>query len=591
MRDEHNMREDSTVVIDGEIVRGPINNIDFGQTIDPLGENTIFQLAIERINDNYCNIEISNVLNEEVLAFKKHIKIDQIWAQLMNKRKELYPILLDLYGDDPLPQWGKLKILEIIKEAAIDWERRPYGHNENPDYEEESDERVFPEEIMLEAEKILSSKKPIDGVKKHLDNMIAGEDSNKLFVFILSLTAKCKDPSKKIIICAKQEAGAGKSWLLENVSSFFKCHVVSHLTKKALNYMGEQLANYEMLYIKELGLLDKENDTTGNSSLKMMSVDDGGLSTTYTYKDPDSGKFTTETIKTDPKTILTSTTRKDIDPQFVRRYWIFSPDGSVEQTSRIEAFKIRKNNQENDVILGIRKFTDYDYSKEFLTCVVSLIEDRDILIPFYETIYGMLDKSKLRIRSDYDKIKLLLEMYALLNIRNLPTIKMNNKTIFLLTPELAIEAMQIAREPLIYMAKDVEGRDYELVEIFRKLKLSPTTEDDVGTRIDYKVQLQIAELLGNKSRMTIIRWLNDFEQKGFVVEVNHRPIVYELTKTVEEMEYEMSGYATLSDKKMLIEVLGKMRFEANEYFEKRGIDFRFSDGNSYENPKIYIKEK
>jgi len=49
--------------------------------------------------------------------------------------------------------------------------------------------------------------------------------------------------------------------------------------------------------------------------------------------------------------------------------------------------------------------------------LVSLIEDREILIPFYETIYGMLDKSKLRIRGDYDKIKLLLEMYALLNIR------------------------------------------------------------------------------------------------------------------------------------------------------------------------------
>ena len=257
------------------------------------------------------------------------------------------------------------------------------------------------------------------------------------------------------------------------------------------------------------------------------------------------------------------------------RYWVFSPDASVEQTIRIEKFKVDLNNQINDVILGKRSFTDYDYSKELLRYVLELIEDREVIIPFYSSVYGILDKTKLRIRGDYDKIKLLLEMYGLLNARNIPSIKLDKKTVYVLTPEKAIEILQLARTFLVYMTKDVEGRDYDLVKVFREIGTKPPTSEEDGTRIDVALQVRIADQLGKK-RGTILKELNDWEARGWVEEINRRPQIYMLKKSLDEMEKDMSGYADLDDPKLVEELRRKMIKEANEYFKEREINFQFN---------------
>jgi len=576
------MTENDFIKIEGEVVSGNLNEIDPNKVIGS-AENVVYQLKLERMNDKRCRIFLINAFNDEVLGIEENIKIENIWKSIMKKETKtkpaglIYSALIDIFQGEPLPLPIIQRIRAIITKTINVWNIRKFGKTEEEKIDDTSAiDFQFKDEIETEAEKILSHPSPIVLIEKHLDNLIAGERSNKLLIFNLAITGKCKNPEKKTIICAKHEAGAGKTWILKTIASFYKSHTVSHLTKRALNYMGQQLNEKEILFIKELGRLDQENDSYGNASIKMLSVEDEGLVTTYTVKDPDTGRYTTETIKTDPITVFTSTTRRDIDAQFVRRYWIFSPDGSVEQTRRIEKFKVWRNNQENDVLLGVKAYTDYDYSKEVLTCLVNHIEDVDVLISFYKSVFSILDKSKLRIRGDYDKIKLLLQMYGVLNCRTLPRINLNNKIVYILTPEKAIEILQIARESLIYMAKDVEGRDYDLVKVFRELKLRPPTNDDAGTPINPSMQIRIADQL-KKSRGTVLKWLKDFEGRGYIMETNFRPKIYELKKTVEEIETDLSGYSVLKDEDELNKLKQRMVEEGNEYFKSRGINFQFSD--------------
>ncbi len=598
----------ANIDIKGNIVLASINP---PQTLESIDESVTYFLRFERISNKKCHINLQAGGN--VIGGYDESKIIDLVRRLTSKKCGIVLDIMELVDDcdDPSDSSERLmhktaqRIREICGQVQDAWIATEYG-NDTTICDSVIDEEEYlkhKDSVLQEAEIILVSDDPIKEIKKHLDNIIAGEDENKCLVFVLGLTGICEDTSKKTILVALHEAGSGKTWIIRNVASFFYSHVVSHLTKRALNYLGDQLAGRiddqgnpvpedqqrakHILFLKELGNIDKENDTQGNASIKMLSVDDGGLTTTYTVRDDDTGRFKTITVHTDPITVFSSSTRSmgDIDDQFVRRYFIFSPDASYGQSLAIEKFKVKHLNQINDIMLGLREQTDMEKSRWVLKATVELLEERQdakILIPFYGSIYHILDKTKLRIRSDYDKIKLLIEMFGLLNYANLPKKTINDELIFIMTPERTLQILRIARQTLIYMAKETEGRVYDLLQVLKTMDIKPPHAEDSGTLIDLKMQFLIATEMGGKTRRTVLEYFKPLVNMGFIQEDKiDGTKAFRMLLEPDEILLHLSGYKDLNDSQLLENLYMSMIKEANEYFKERDIDFKFKVDAKY----------
>ena len=192
-----------------------------------------------------------------------------------------------------------------------------------PDREEV---QLSPDEEQL-VEDILSGPDTVNRVKELLDDVIAGEDENKQAIFILLLSGRIQDPRMKQIILLKGTEGAGKS-RLASLSYLFKVKDVGRFSEHALDYTD--LRGYEVLYLKEMGHMDQERQ--GVSTLKFLSSEDRGYTVEVTAWDEETKTFRTKEYRIPPITLITTTTRVTLDPQFERRAWIFNPDESEDQT-------------------------------------------------------------------------------------------------------------------------------------------------------------------------------------------------------------------------------------------------------------------
>lgn len=601
---------------------------DFIEFLEQEAKNKIIQKAVIRLNDvdlsreisasndsyflhfdhdqgsKMCTVSVWNSTN--LLSTYEEMKLKEI-SKLTSKRfkRVIVDIICDLFGEEMIPEEVRRRITAGCTYIHNEWlnqEKGEDGENGenpaefNPIIKTELYER-YRKEILVEVEKIMASDNPMQMIIKHLDNIIAGENENKGLIFVLALSGKSKDKTKKTIVCAVEDAGAGKTWILKNISALYKSHTVSHLTKKALNYIGENINDKEILFVKELGNLDQENDDS-NASIKMLSVDDGGLSTTYTLRDPETGRFITETVRTEPITILTSTTRMNLDPQFLRRNWLLSPDSSLIQTERIEVFKANHKRQEDEVLLGLREYTDMDWSLFVLKALVETIEDIKVIAPYHASIYGILDKRKTRVRGDMDKLDLLIELYGYLNHRVLPSVEMNGNKIYIMTPEKCIEIMRTARTSLVYMARDTEARVYELLQALKSIKwydknenlkigVKAPTMDTSADLIDAPLQRLLGDIM-SKNRTQVLRNLDILVSSGYarVIEGKQgrgKSAVYTLENNPEEIEHDLSGYQVLINPKELEKIYLNMVEEGNKELKKYGIDIEFAIDQSYIN--------
>ena len=575
-----------------------LNEIDLNREISPTNDS--YFLHFDRVDESKkCTISMWNSTN--LLSTYEEMNVMDIGKRLTSKRGNTSIVLTicDIFGEEKIPDFIRKRISEGCTLIHTEWIKvRKEEEEEEPEPEVEINEILYEryrEEILEEVKKIMASENPMDSVLKHLDNIIAGETENKGLLFVLALSGKSKNKKKKIIVCALHEAGAGKTWLLKNIAALYKSHTVSHLTKKALNYIGEDIKDKEILFIKELGNLDTENDDS-NASIKMLSVDDGGLSTTYTYRDPDSGLFETRTIKTDPISIFTSSTRQNLDPQFQRRNWVISPDASYEQTARIERFKVKNRRQEDQVLLGLREYTDMDWALFVLKALVETIEEKRIIVPYHSALYDILDKRKTRIRGDMDKLDLLIEFFGYLNYGTLPKIEKDGNIIYVMTPEKVLEILRVARMSLVYMARDTEARVYDLLQMLKTVKwtdnaensrigISASTADKSADIIDLRLQRIIANQMG-KDRKTVLGGLNTLVSAGYArtlegAKGRGNTSIYVLENDPEYIEHELSGYQSLITPSELEKIYLGMISEGNEELAKYKIDIKFEPKPDY----------
>jgi len=381
-----------------------------------------------------------------------------------------------------------------------------------------------------EVEAILNDPRPLERLKPYLDELIAGEDQNKLLLFVLLLSGKLPDPRKKEMILFKSESGAGKSTLANALTKAFRTKKVGRFTEHALDYTD--LNGYQILYIQEIGHMDEE--IHGLSTIKFLSADDQGYTVEMTVGSPAEG-FTTVEKRIPPMTVVSSTTRVRIDPQYERRNWIISLDETPEQTRRIMKLKARRRLEENEIALGLRDELSSERAQRILEKLVERIEPCRVCILFPESILEVLEHEKIRVRGDYSKLMRLIEYYCILRQRTLPKMEIDGKSVVFATPEAALEILQVAAEPLTLMTMEMDKRTKKLLEGFKQMGLH-----SAGETITPELREEMAIKRGYSSR-TIRAYLNELVNKGYLTDDGRKPKTYRLAMSLKAIERKISA--------------------------------------------------
>ena len=349
-------------------------------------------------------------------------------------------------------------IQKLYTELATNFNETPKPDDQAPK------EKPIDPSIMAEAEAALNSGDPMENIAGYLDKIITGETQNKRLIFALLLSGKYPNKKMKQIVVLTEQPGAGKTTLANSITNLFRTHKVGRLTAHALDY--SELANYEILYIQELGYLDAEDQ--GVSTLKFFSSEDQGYTIDFVIKD-EHGRLKTEEKKLDPITIVTSKAKIELDDQLKRRAWVLSPDTSEEQTAMVLNFKKKSNNQEDEKALSILEETEKEHANKVLKAVVSLINPYEVIIPYRNSLYSLLNKRILRSRGDADKLEALVKLLSLIYQRKLPKLKKGEKEVIVATPFILDKALEIGYDALITMTTNVEPPVRKLFEAIRSV--------------------------------------------------------------------------------------------------------------------------
>jgi len=362
--------------------------------------------------------------------------------------------------------------------------------------------------VQAEAEKILNSTQPLVEVKKHLDNIIAGEDENKQLIFLLLLSGKVPDPKRKQMILLKGPAGTGKTTLM-NIADLFKTKTIARLSETALDYI-EDLESYEVLKLQELAHMDYDRP------LKFVSADDGGYNIEITVPsrqevtDAPAPPFKTFTRHIPAITLITSTTRLTIEPQFRRRNWTVVLDESKEQTEKIRAWKVARARERDRLNQGLIRETNYIKSKRILKALVEMIEPCEVIIPFKNFLTQLLPSDRVEVRGHYDKLLTLVHLHGVLLQKQLP--KLNERPI--LTPDRALEALDIAKEAFDTMSS-TERRVTALLNVLDEMGVGESRMIDKSERV------KLGKVI-HKSPRTVLTYLNFLEDEGYLEGVGGR---------------------------------------------------------------------
>ncbi len=162
----------------------------------------------------------------------------------------------------------------------------------------------------------------------------------------------------------------------------------------------------DILYIQET-----MEDEFKNKETRLMSDDDDGFIAETTIKNVETNEFEVQRIVIPVKTLVTTTTAIELDPEFATRNFIIPVDDSDEQTKRIleENFKstekkLQKRNGEIDFN------TKYNQLKDSYT----LLKSYDVLIPYEKELLDIFPTSNPQTRRDSKKLIKLIEESALL---------------------------------------------------------------------------------------------------------------------------------------------------------------------------------
>lgn len=314
---------------------------------------------------------------------------------------------------------------------------------------------------------ILAMQNPIDGVRAELDNIIAGEEYNKVTLFLLLLNFKGKNLAEDAqLLLLLGDAGSGKTHLI-NVALLFDNYPVNTVTNSSIKGLGKQLKGKTCFIVKDLCGLDYEQD------LRFMSPDDSGQMVFVLRKRDKDGNWITAEERVDRVNLVSATTERSIKESFKRRHWFFYPNTSADQTKRVLAFKIHHQREKQEVRAKKIRQTSFDRSRDTLRHLIKTIPTVEVRNPMIATLTDILTppnagEPELVIRSHVDKVINAVRFATPLFYQQLPKYTDNKQEWVVLTPSVLMKILDSLKEAVGNLITNLPKRAVTLLEAIKQ---------------------------------------------------------------------------------------------------------------------------
>jgi hypothetical protein len=262
-------------------------------------------------------------------------------------------------------------------------------------------------EAWQECKEIARSENILDLFAKDLLKLGVVGESNLSKCLYLALNTRYFETPVSVVV--KGISSTGKSFVEENVLSFFPAHVYYKLTassEKAMIYTDEPLKNRFVVYFEAAGI------RRGNQDMIIRTLMSEGC-VKYDVTEPNKeGRFKVRHIeKEGPTGFITTTTKISLDKENETRYLSFQSDDSLKQTRNILSALAKKHTRK-----GHHEKIDLSRWHAFQVWLEN--KQHRVIIPYAQALSDLIDSTAPRIRRDFTKILNLIEAHALIHQRN-----------------------------------------------------------------------------------------------------------------------------------------------------------------------------
>jgi DNA primase len=380
---------------------------------------------------------------------------------------------------------------------------------ENKEDIEQTHKTLTPSE-RAEAIAFLKQAKTIKKLNELLSKTgIVGEERNRIFLFLIALSYKMKDPLHALV---QGSSGSGKTKIVRQISDCMPAEQVTRFTRIS----DKALYNFPQFYFKNRLLIIEDVDgLSEEAELSFRELQSSGELRSGMSIKQDNGNVTAGAkIVNGPIASMSCTTKGEVYEDNMSRVFLIAVDESLEQTKRIIQYQNKKAS-------GSINTTEEEKAKEQIQNIIRTIEAKQVINPFAEKI--QLPEEAHKMRRLNDLFQNFIKMVTLINQYKRQSTKYNQLIAEIEDVEIAIEIMF---ESIVLKVDELDG---SLRQFYERLKTYLTKQyPKLSTSQILFTQREIRQAL-NISKAQCSRYFTQLQSLEYLVtrnENNLRKVQY-----------------------------------------------------------------
>lgn len=358
-------------------------------------------------------IELVKQFNSQDTGPKDRLDVKKrIYGKLMHCKKAERNIVFDEMNG------SKRNLREEFKEHV--------DHVASQEDNQESIEDRYSESIIEQAEELLADEHVLKKVKTVLDHRVAGEDCNKMGLFLQMLS---KDTDNPLMVFGIQKQGEGKSYIAKQVIDLFPDHMVEKLTDATKSSIYRIAENEGEAYFDNkivfFGEIPEQEDDRDVFQIFRQLVSEGEVNKRLNLDRGDGHESAKLTLEGAPVVISTTVNEGIIDKQDMSRGMAYSPSMTSEQNKKVRQFQ----NREHELPEYVHEPEDIEQLEAVIECALDILAGDDVLVsnPFVRDLDEEVPTHTDNIKRDYPKtLEIASELPAYLYHRQRPKIEHDN---------------------------------------------------------------------------------------------------------------------------------------------------------------------
>ncbi|MFB6199451.1 MAG: hypothetical protein ABEJ83_01115 [Candidatus Nanohaloarchaea archaeon] len=334
--------------------------------------------------------------------------------------------------------------------------------------DQESDPRQnYSNETVEKAEKLLEEEHILKKVKTVLDHRIAGEDVNKLGLFLQLLS---KDTENPLMIFGIQKQGEGKSYLAKNVIDLFPDHQVERLTDATKSSIyriaqdeGKDYFDDKIVFFGEIP--ENEDDRDVFQIFRQLNSE-GEVQKRLTMGENGDMESKKLELEGSPAVISTTVNEGLIDEQDLSRGMAYSPEMSKEQNEKVREFQ----NTEKEFPEHVRNPEEIEELEKALECALDMLSREEVRLqnPFTRDLGNQVPEDSDNIKRDYPKtLQIASEMPAYLYHRQRPKKQLHGQEYSYVSWKDVARGVVINRK---FINNMIRGRTESTMDAYKEIK-------------------------------------------------------------------------------------------------------------------------